>query len=172
METSDRTTRFVVVGVSPGQPTTVVTTAAAFAERFDAHLVCASVDTGRYTVVREPDGQILSAAIDPDLADEGVEEFDPELRAALEKSLHGRTVRWAVRALAGAPSLELSRLADELDATMIVVGTREPGARGSLHDFFTGSVAVQLAHRQHGPVVVVPLHPVGPEAPLPWQDAR
>lgn len=42
---------------------------------------------------------------------------------------------------------------------MLVIGTRE-GARGALREAVHGSVAAQLAHRQHRPVVVVPLDPV------------
>lgn len=161
----------IVVGVVPGQPSTVVTKAAEFAVRFDADLVCVSVDAFRYTVAREPDGRVVAMPIDSDLADDIVEEFDPNLHALISEALTGHPgVRWSVRALAGGPAQELARLAEELDAAMIVVGTRDPGIRGSLHEFFNGSVAVQLAHRQHRPVVVVPLHPVGAEGELPWQN--
>ena len=54
---------------------------------------------------------------------------------------------------------------------MIVVGSRRRGMRSGLKEFFGGSVAAQLAHRQHRPVVVVPVDPVAPGAPLPWEDA-
>jgi hypothetical protein len=37
-----------------------------------------------------------------------------------------------------------------------------------MREFFTGSVAVQLAHHQHRPVLMIPLDPTGPDAPLPW----
>lgn len=163
-------TPHVIVGVIPDQPDSVIATAATFAEHFHADLVCASVDAGRYTVDTRPDGSVLSMSIDPDLADEAVEVFDPELRASIAAVLEDRGVRWSVRALAGGPAQELARLADELDAAMIVVGTREPGMKGSLHEFFNGSVAAQLAHRQHHPVVVVPLNPVGLEGELPWNQ--
>lgn len=161
---------FIVVGIVPGQHRAVVAAAAVFAERFNAELVCATVDMTRYTVAHEADGSIVASAIDPDQADDLVEEFDPELRAAIGSTLQGRPVRWSVRALAGSPAQELTKLADELSAAMIIVGTRDPGIRGSLHEFFNGSVAVQLAHRQHRPVLVIPLNPVGPDAALPWQD--
>lgn len=161
----------IVVGVVPGQPSTVVTKAAEFAVHFDADLVCASVDASRYTIAREPDGRVVAMPIDSDLADDIVEEFDQSLHALISETLTShRGVHWSVRALAGGPAQELARLAEELDAAMIVVGTRDPGIRGSLHEFFNGSVAVQLAHRQHRPVVVVPLHPVGAEGELPWQN--
>lgn len=166
----EQNTSHVVVGVVPGQPPAVVVTAAIFARHFRAHLVCAWVDAARYTLDTLQDGTVVSMNIDPELADESVESVDPALRASISEALHDRDVPWSVRALAGGPAQELSRLADELDAAMIVVGTREPGVRGTLHEFFGGSVAAQLAHRQHRPVLVVPLDPVGLDGRLPWDQ--
>jgi nucleotide-binding universal stress UspA family protein len=40
---------------------------------------------------------------------------------------------------------------------MIIVGSRRGGLRSTMHEFFGGSVAAHLAHRQPRPVVVVPL---------------
>lgn len=159
---------YTIVGVVPNQPAGVVTTAAMFAEQFGAELICASVNAGRYTVERYPDGTVESMPIDPDLADSDLEVFDPELEGMLAHALNGCEVRWSVRALAGGPAQELARLADELDAAMIVVGTRRAGFKASVHEFFSGSVAVQLAHRQHRPVLVVPVNPVKSENDLPW----
>lgn len=160
--------RPIVVGVIPGQPAAVVAEAAIFAEHFDAELVCAFVDGSRYPVRELPDGTVVSMPIDPDSAESDVEEVDPGLRAAIGATLRGREVRWSLRALAGGAAHELARLAEDLDAAMIVVGTREAGLRGSLHSFFNGSVAVQLAHHQHRPIVVVPLDPV--TGNLPWSE--
>jgi len=143
-----------------------------FAERFTAELVFATVDATRYPAASLPDDSVVAMPIDPDLGDELVERFDPVLRTTISNALAVHDVAWSVRALAGSPALERARLADALDATMIVIGTREPGLRGSLREFFNGSVAAQLAHRQHRPVVVVPLHPVGLAGPLPWEDTR
>lgn len=160
----------IVVGVVLGQPEAVIATAAQFAQHFDAELVCACIDAGRYTVARQPDGRVVSSPIDPDSAVEIVEEFDPELRQHLAAVLDHTMVTWSVRALAGSPARELANLADELDAAMIVVGTRNRGVMASVREFLSGSVAAQLAHRQHRPVVIVPLDPVGIEATLPWDD--
>ena len=161
----------IVVGVVAGQPAAVVATAATFAEHFHADLVCVVVNGARYTIGQRPDGSVVSLSINPDLADEVVEVFAPSMRAAVAAVLEDRDVSWSVRALAGGPAQELARVADELDAAMIVLGTHEAGVRGSVHEFFNGSVAAQLAHRQHRPVVVVPLNPVGDGA-LPWDEGK
>lgn len=166
---TERPHRAIVVGVAPGQPASVVRTAARFAERFDAELVCAWVDAARYTVAEDERGMAWSLPIDPDQADDPVAEVDSSLRSAIARTLAGLDVRWSIRMLAGGPAGELARLAEELDAELIVVGTREASVRGSLHEFFNGSVAVQLAHRQHRPLLVVPLKPVAHDDDLPWR---
>jgi nucleotide-binding universal stress UspA family protein len=160
--------RTVVVGVVPNQPAAVLASAAPFARSLDAEIVCATVDASRYGVGEDADGRVIAWPVDADLADEQVEEFDPSLRDSIAAILDPLGVRWSTRALAGGAAQELSRLAEQLDAAMIVVGTRERGVRGSLHEFFSGSVAVQLAHRQHRPVLVIPLDPAGTGLELPW----
>lgn len=165
----DDTNSCIVVGVFPGQTPEVVDKAAVFAKRFGVGLVCASVDPSRFTVERRGDGSVVASPIDTDIVDTIVEVFDAQLEAQISETLKDRGVEWSVRALAGSPARELSELATELNAAMIVVGTREAGLRGSMREFFNGSVAVQLAHRQHRPVVVVPLRPVLGDDALPWQ---
>jgi nucleotide-binding universal stress UspA family protein len=98
------------------------------------------------------------------------ETFDVELESDIRATMNGRGVPYTLRQLAGDPAWALARLADEMDARYIVVGTREAGLRGSLREFFNGSVAVHLAHRQHRPVIVVPLAPVSGSQALPWED--
>ena len=73
----------VIVGVSPGQPPHVVLHAAQFARRFDAELICAHVNPGRYTVSEAADGAVSSAPIDPDFADLREEIFDEKLASGL-----------------------------------------------------------------------------------------
>jgi len=165
---------YVVVGVVHGQPAALVQTAATFAERFDADLVCATVDSSHYAVRPRPDGTVVTMPVDPDLIDDETESemFDPDLRTQIAEHLERWPVRWVLETRVGGTAQELARLADELDAAMIVVGTREVGVKGSLREFFNGSVAVQLAHRQHRPVVVVPLNPVDHDDALPWHDAE
>lgn len=159
----------VLVGVVPSQPDDVVLQAVRFASRFGCRLVCARVDPGRYPVEQMPDGSTASLPFDPDSADLGGGEFDQRLARHLEKVLDGCGVPWETRSVAGEPARALGHLAEMLDAVMIVVGTREATVRGGVRAFFGGSVAAQLAHRQHRPVVVIPLHPVGSSGDLPWE---
>jgi nucleotide-binding universal stress UspA family protein len=53
---------------------------------------------------------------------------------------------------------------------LIIVGSRRGGVRAGLKQFLTGSVAAHLAHRQHRPVVVIPVAPVAEGKPLPWEE--
>jgi len=163
-------TAHVIVGVLPGQPDAVVLEAAVFAQRFDAELVCVHVDVNRYMVFDMGDGSMTSFPIDPDL----LETTDPTFDSALLKHLTGLLgeldLSWSTRALSGDPALALGGLADTIGAAMIVVGTREATVRATLGEFFNGSVAVHLAHRQHRPVVVIPLAPVPRDKALPWDE--
>jgi nucleotide-binding universal stress UspA family protein len=140
----------IVVGVIPDQPATVLVKAAELAGRLE-------------------DGTVLASPLDPDQPEETVLEIDPHFRQQVAQVLDPLPVPWSIRPLAGSASTELALLAEETDALMIIVGTREAGIRHAFREFFTGSVAVQLAHRQHRPVLMVPLQPTGLEQPLPWQ---
>ncbi|GEP27170.1 MULTISPECIES: universal stress protein [Cryobacterium] len=161
----------VIVGVVPGQADTVVVQAAIFAARFNAELVCASVDAGQYRVYDLGDGTMTSLPFTADSPERAEARFDPDLAAHLAVLLDGCRLTWSTRALAGNPAGALGELADTLSAAMIVVGTREATLRASLQEFINGSVAAQLAHRQHRPVVVIPLAPVPSDQPLPWDPA-
>ena len=161
----------VIVGVVPGQPDTVVQQAAMFAARFNAELVCASVDAGQYQVYDLGYGTMTSLPFTADSPERAEERFDPDLAARLAALLDGRGLTWNTRTLVGNPAQALGDLADTLNAAMIVVGTREATLRASLQEFINGSVAVQLAHRQHRPVVVIPLAPVPSDQALPWDPA-
>lgn len=162
--------RSLVVGVVRPQSDTVVREAMRLAERFGAELVFATVDTARYTVIENVDGSVSSLPVDPDLPEMEEAVFDPRLEAHLRELLAGSPLSWSVRVLAGDPAHALARLADKVDAEAIVVGTRERGIRAGFAEFFTGSVAVHLAHRQRRPVIVIPQAPVGHEGTMPWDE--
>ncbi|MFC4242889.1 universal stress protein [Gryllotalpicola reticulitermitis] len=153
------------------RPDDVIRQAIVFAQKFDAELVIATVDPTHYEVRRNPDGSVVAWDIDPDLQDEEVtEQFDASFAAHVRSLLDPSGVSYSLRALAGEPAHELAKVAHELDSEAIIVGTRKQGIRTTAHEFFTGSVAVHLAHRQHRPVIVIPLNPVAHGEKLPWED--
>ncbi|MFJ6416277.1 universal stress protein [Paeniglutamicibacter sp. NPDC091659] len=163
--------RPVIVGVAPGQYPRILEQAAEFALRFGAELVCVFVDQARLPLSEGPDGSVRSASIDPDLADDTEETFDAGLAAELEHVLKDSGVTWRTLALAGEVSAALGRLAERLDAAMIVVGTHEHSVGGSIQEFFNRSVATHLAHRQGRPVVVIPARSPGVQLRLPRREA-
>jgi nucleotide-binding universal stress UspA family protein len=164
------TSAHIVVGVELDEDAAVLRAAAEFARRFDAALVCVVSDPRRYVMREDADGSVTSLDIDPDDPEERQEIFDAPLRAQVDAVLGPLGVEWTPRAMAGDPAVQLAHVAEEVDASMIVVGTRRPGRWGSMREFLNGSVAAHLAHRQHRPVVVIPLSPVGDGSALPWQS--
>lgn len=159
----------IVVAVEPGQPDAVLVHAAALARDLGVELVCAHVDMSRYPVEERADGSVSSAPFDPDLPEFGDGQFDRELEEHIRDVLADSPVGYSLRELAGDPARALAHLADAVHARLIVVGTHRPGVRRGVRDFFNGSVAVHLAHRQHRPVLVVPLSPVTGDGELPWE---
>ena len=145
----------VIAGVVPGEPARVVREAARYAKVLGAPLLVVHVDVTRFVTYEDPDGYVHSAPIDMNI---GGGEADLTLvKNETAAALEGRDVSWTARQLVGDPAIAIKHLADELDARLIVVGTRKHGIGESIREFFTGSVAVRLAHRQHRPVLVVPL---------------
>ncbi|MFD0996978.1 nucleotide-binding universal stress UspA family protein [Pseudoclavibacter chungangensis] len=158
----------IVVGVVPASTKRVVAAAIVFARRFDADLVIASVDPHRRTVEERPDGTVLGVVSDTTFVDVDEVVFDPDQLTLCHEVLDSSGVTWTTRALAGDPAIELDALAERLDASMVIVGTREPGVRETLREFVNGSVAMRLSHRQNRPIVVIPLAPTGPDGAMPW----
>lgn len=158
----------IVVGVPPRPRDELIRAGADVARRYGARALFATVDAGRYTVIGA-DGSTWSASIDPDSDEPAEPTFDPEVRRRIEGLMSGLGVEWATRCLVGDPAAALAAFAEERDAAMIVVGTREPSFGSGFREFLGGSVAVHLAHRQSRPVLVIPLHPMAKEAPLPWE---
>ncbi|HEY5223360.1 MAG TPA: universal stress protein [Microbacteriaceae bacterium] len=171
----------IIVGIAPDEAPHVLLEAARFARELGVELVCAHVDAARYPVEEREDGTVASMPLDPEVPDLRDETVDPSMVRHVLDTLAGAgpgagadadagpdtdvPVRFS--ALAGDPAQALGRLAELLDARAIVVGTRHPGVRAGLEEFFTGSIAVRLAHRQGRPVIVVPLQPHPTAAP--WE---
>jgi nucleotide-binding universal stress UspA family protein len=162
--------RHIVVGVTPKQPPEVVRQAARFARQFEAVLICANVDAAAYVVAEHPDGSVESRPIDPDQPDWDTAVFDGRLADRIRALAEAEGVRVEFRELAGDIAHALGRLAEILEAEMIIVGSRHGGFRSSMHEFFGGSVAAQLAHRQSRTLVIIPLSPVPAASQLPWEE--
>lgn len=162
-----RTRPVVVVGIADGQSDAVVLVAAEFAERFGADLVCAVVDEAHYTAV-DRSGRPVVIPIDPDAVDD-IEVDRVRIEGRLHDVLDHRPVGWSVRFMTGEPSAAIAVAASDVDALMIVIGTRRRTIARSLREFFAGSIAAHLAHRQARPIVVVPLDPAPLDDGLPWQ---
>jgi nucleotide-binding universal stress UspA family protein len=125
-----------------------------YAKLLKAPLVVVHVDVTRFVTFEDPDGYVHSAPIDLNL-DAGAAEFE-EVQRGAAAMLDKEDLVWTARQLVGDPALAIKQLADKLDAQLIVVGTRKQGLGESIREFFTGSVAARLAHRQHRPVLVIP----------------
>ena len=97
---------------------------------------------------------------------------DPDLAARIRGLLHDSPVHLEFRQLAGDPVMALSRLAADLEAEMIVVGSRGRSLRSTIKEIFGGSIAAHLVHRQRRPVLVVPTVITPQDRPLPWEGVE
>jgi nucleotide-binding universal stress UspA family protein len=148
----------VLMGVVPGQPLAVAHRAAELAYSLGVKLVCAYVDVTTY-LAEEPDGRTEALPIDPDGIDDDIEGISAAIKNHLHEALDDTGIVWSFVTLAGEPARALGRVAESTDASVIVVGTRERGLGARFEELLVGSVAVHLTHRQHRPVLVVPLAP-------------
>jgi len=144
----------VIAGVIPDQSPRVIKEAAKYATLLGAPLVVVHVDVTRFVTYEDADGYVHSAPVDINVqAGEGELEA---VRTAAETHLANLKVPWEVRQLVGDPALAIKHLAEKIDASLIVLGTRKRGFGESVREFFTGSVAARLSHRQHRPILVIP----------------
>lgn len=144
----------VVAGLVPGQDPRVAQEAARMADRFGVPLVIATVDAGTYVSYDDPAGMMGGAAIDLAITAAAADAAQVERESIA--ALVDTGVDWSMRRLAGEPSQALTELADAVQASLIVVGTRKPGFGETLREFLNGSVAARLSHRQQRSVLVVP----------------
>lgn len=158
----------VIVGVIPGQPDRVLKEGARYARLLGVPLLVVYVDVTRFVTYEDPDGYVHSAPIDLALAS-GEGGFG-DVTAAATALLEGRDVTWSARELVGDPAMAIKHLAEQIDAKLLVVGTRKRGLGESIREFFTGAVAARLAHRQHRPILVVPLGDPVPDDQDIWPD--
>lgn len=160
--------RAVIVGAIPDQPERVLREAARYASMMSAPLIVAHVDVSRFVTYEDPDGYVHSAPIDIDLST-GEAQLTL-VREMAERVLSGIAVPWSMQQLVGDPALAIKHLAEKSDARLIVVGTRRRGFGETIREFFTGSVAARLAHRQSRPILVVPLEDPARDDEELWPD--
>ena len=156
----------VIAGVIPDQSPRVLKEAARYAKLLRAPLAVVHVDVTRFVTYEDPDGYVHSAPIDMNIT--GGEGDLTSVQDAAAAVLAAAGVDWTVRQLVGDPAMALKHLADEIDARLLVVGTRKRGFGESVREFFTGSVGARLAHRQHRPILVVPLGEPVPDDEEIW----
>lgn len=160
----------VIVGLIPDQSPRVVKEAARYAKLLQAPLVVIHVDVTRFVAYEDPDGYVHSAPIDISI-EAGAAEFEA-VRSFAHEHLQGKGVEWEARQLVGDPALAIKHFADQIDARLLVVGTRKRGFGESVREFFTGSVAARLAHRQHRNVLIVPLEePLSDDEAWPGEES-
>lgn len=158
----------VLVGVVPEQDPLVLRTAVSLARAVGAEVHAAYVDASRYVIAEAAGGSVRHAPVDPDADDDGWRDREADLAAWVRDTVAG-DLPSHFSYLAGRPDRSLTHLAREIDAAVIVVGTRAPGPGSRLKEFLEGSVAAHLAHHQHRPVLTVPLSVVDwKEIGAPW----
>ncbi|MBW9109719.1 universal stress protein [Microbacterium ureisolvens] len=156
----------VIAGVIPDQSPRVLKEAARYAQLFQAPLVVVHVDVTRFVTYEDPDGYVHSAPIDINIA-AGEGEL-AKVQDAAASVLGDSGPEWTVRQLVGDPAMAIKHFADQIDARLLVVGTRKRGFGESVREFFTGSVGARLAHRQHRPILIVPLGEPVPDDEEIW----
>lgn len=168
-ETDEALRGAVIVGTMPDQSARVLKEGARYAKLLSAPVVVVHVDVTRFVTYEDPDGYVHSAPIDIDIANG--EDALAAVTAAAASVLDPTGVSWTVRQLVGDPALAMKHLAEKIDARLFVVGTRKRGLGESIREFFTGSVAARLAHRQPRPILVVPLGEPVPDDEDIWPTA-
>ena len=125
----------VIVGLVPDSPARVMDEAALNARLRGVPIAVVHVDVTRFVTFDDPDGYANTAPVDVDIAARAREsEF---VQALAAKQLEGSGVSWSFLQLAGDPALAIKELAEKIDASLIVVGTRDRGIGESIREFFT-----------------------------------
>lgn len=147
----------LLVGVVPNQHPEVLRTAASLAQRLTVPLLCAYVDEASYLVEWDPARSAHRLSLHPEKDDDDIRAVTDTLKSVIGAAVGaGAPFDWTLRTLAGDPARALGRLATEVEAPMIIVGTPERGFGHRITELLNGSVAAWLTHHQSRPVLVVP----------------
>jgi nucleotide-binding universal stress UspA family protein len=151
----------LVVGVIPNQHPEVVLEARALSDALNRPIIFAYVEPNSYLVEWDLKSDIEYLSLHPREIDEDMSADVVLILATLWRAMEDAALPWRFRVLAGDPARALARLARESRASMIIVGTREPGAGPLLSEFLGGSTAAHLTEQQSLPVLVVPTVEIG-----------
>lgn len=150
----------VVVGVHRGQSRAVLDEAARLAVELQRPLLCAYISEDSYLTEWDRPDAVADESLHPTEVGAGegdaVIELSSAISSALQEGGHQPST-WTLRLLAGDAAKALGRLAAEVDARLIVVGTHRRGFSNTLENWLAGSVGARLTHDQQRPVVVVPV---------------
>ncbi|WP_314192204.1 universal stress protein [uncultured Arthrobacter sp.] len=146
----------LLVGMVPGQHPEVLKTAVGLAQKLSAPLLCAYVDEASYLVEWDPARSAHRLSLHPDRDDDDIRSVTTALKSVIGSAVQDGGPAWTLRTLAGDPARALGRLASEVNAPMIIVGTPERGFGHRVTELLNGSVAAWLTHHQSRPVLVVP----------------
>ena len=148
----------VVLGVGWDFSDHAVRMAASLAAGLDLHLVCAFVDPASYLTEWAPVAAQPAVSLDP-VADEEAAYPAAQLLQRLQAILGPPGAEWSFRVLNGDVAVALTRLADSVGASAVVVGGQRPGVRAWLDRHLEGSVSAQLTRDPQRPVLVIPSSP-------------
>ncbi len=126
----------VIAGVDPRPVAAGPQGGGPLREAVQAPLVVVHVDVTRFVTYEDPDGYVHSAPIDINIA-AGEGEL-AKVQDAAASVLGDSGPSWTVRQLVGDPAMAIKHFADQVDARLIVVGTRKRGFGESVREFFTG----------------------------------
>lgn len=150
--------RIVVGSDGSGQAQQAVTFAADLARQTNAEVVLVHVVGQLPPAIASTGGYMMYAPVQ--LIDESREELERRVQTEFSKPLADAGVRWRAEVRDGWAPRVLADTASEVDAQLIVVGTRGLHALGEL---FLGSTSHALTHHARVPLIVVPA-PVGHKA--------
>lgn len=144
----------VILGTAWDASAHLIRTAAGLAAALGEHLICAFVDPASYLTEWAPRQQVTALSLDPSINEEAL--FPSEhMQRRLEAILGKPGDSWSFRVLNGDVTKALNRLAENTNATMLIVGAGRPGTLAWLDRTLEGSVPISLIRQHRRPVLVV-----------------
>lgn len=145
----------LVVGLVPPADAAVIGSAAQMARELGRHIVFAYVERNSALIEQERPEVRIRMSLEPPVDDE-MAAVGQRLREILSEATFLESVGWTLHILGGDPARAIDRLAQKLDARLIVVGGPRPGIAHRAESLLGASVGGWLARNQKRPVMVIP----------------